>query len=165
VDLLSHARGAAFHRVAFVWLMAVGAAHLTFQNWVMMWQLKLPAHVQVTFQAGFRFFPGINNQMRPAATLRMKTSRAVTRFTAGVFGVCSCRFQSRMRGGAEIADDFLVAIGAFIGPDKLRARNSWWSYDRAVAIECSAGEKSQGKKIGATGRPKQSPAMGEKPPK
>src|SRR5262249_13612933 len=95
----------------------------------------------------------------------METSRTVTRFTAGVLGVCSCRFQSCVRGGAEIADDFLVAIGTFVGANKLGTRHRWRSYDRPVAIECSAGEKSQRKKVSATSRPKQSPAMSEKPPK
>jgi hypothetical protein len=46
-----------------------------------------------------------------------------------------------VRGGAEIAHDFFVAIGAFIGPDKFRAGNTGRGDDRAIAIERAAGEK------------------------
>src|SRR5262249_12388738 len=85
MDLLGHARGAAFHRVALVGFMAVGAAHLSFQDRVMMRQLKVAGNIQVTLQAGFRRFTRVNDQMRRAATLRMEASRTVAGFTAGVF--------------------------------------------------------------------------------
>lgn len=160
---LRHTRGAALHRIALVRFMAVDAAHLSFQDRVMMRQLKVSPNIQVTLQTGFRFFPGINDQVGCAATLRMKTARAMARFAAGVLGVCSCRLDPRMGGGAEIANDLLVAIGAFVSPNELRARHRRRSYDGAAVVECSAGEKSQGKEISATGRPKQSPAMSEKP--
>jgi hypothetical protein len=75
---LGHARGATLHGIALVGLMTVGATHLSFQDRVMMRQLKIPSDIEVTLQAGLRRFPRINDQVRRAATLRMKTSRAVT---------------------------------------------------------------------------------------
>ena len=78
MDLLSDARGATFHGVALVGFMTVGATHLSFQDRVMMRQLKISSDIEVTLQAGLRRFPRINDQVRRAAALRMETSRAVT---------------------------------------------------------------------------------------
>jgi hypothetical protein len=54
-----------------------------------------------------------------------------------------------MRGGAEIAHDFFVAIGAFVAPDEFRAGHAGRGHDRAIAIERAAGEERHGENIRA----------------
>jgi hypothetical protein len=68
-----------------------------------------------------------------------------------------------MRGGDEIAHDFLMAIRAFVHPDKLRARNTRRSHDRAIAIERATGKQSYREKVCSTAAPKQSKAVSVDP--
>ena len=149
MDLLRHARASAFHRAPLVWLMTIGTCHLSFQDGMTMRQLKLCADIEVTLETGLRRALRIDDQVGRAATLRVQTSGAVTGLTTNIHGVCSRRFQPRMRGGAEITHDLLVAIGAFIGPDEFRAGNAGRSDDRPIAIERSAGKERDGEHIRA----------------
>src|SRR5215471_511989 len=118
MDLLRHARAAAFHRAPLMRLMTVRTGHLSFEDGMTMRQLKLGAHIEVTLETGLRRALRIDDQVGRATALRVQTSRAVTRLTTNVHGVCAWRFQPRVRGGAKIAHDLLVAIGAFIGADE-----------------------------------------------
>src|SRR5262249_40260804 len=149
MDMLRHARASAFHRAPFVRLMTVSAGHLSFHFRMTMLELKLRANVEMTLETGLRRPFWIDDQVSRAPALRVETSRAVTRFTTDVHRVRSRRFQPRMRGRAEITHDFLVAIGAFVGADKFRARYSRRSDDCAIAIERSAGEEGDGEHIRA----------------
>ena len=97
--------------------------------------------------------------MRRAAVLRMETSGTVTGLTTDVRRVGSGRLQPRMRGGEEIAHDLLVAIRAFFGADKFRARNTGRCHYRAIAIERAAGNQSDYDKVCSTTAPKQSRAV------
>jgi hypothetical protein len=64
-----------------------------------------------------------------------------------------------MRGGDEIAHDLLVAIRAFLGADKLRARNTGGSDYRAIVIERAAGKQSYCDKVCSSTATKQSQAV------
>jgi len=154
--VLSFTRGAAFHRAALVWFVTIDAAHVPLHHRMMMRQLKLRAHIQVTCEAGLRRFPWIDDQVRRAAALRMKTSGTVTGLTADVRRVGTGRLQPRMRGGDEVAHDLLVAMRAFLGADKFRARNTGRRHYRAIAIECAAGKQSDCDKACSTAAPEQS---------
>lgn len=164
MNVLGHARAAAFHRAALVRFMTIGASHLSFQNRVAMRQLKLRSDIEVTLKAGLRRPLRIDDQVGRAAALGVQTSRPVTGFTPDVHRVCSRRFQPCMRGGAKITHDFLVAIGAFVGPDKFRAGHAGRGHDRAIVVERSAGEERHGEHIRAADRPKQSQPMSIDPP-
>ena len=156
VNALSHARAATFHGAALVRFVTVRASHSSFQNRVPMRQLKLPAHVQVACEAGLRRFPGIDDQTRRAAALRMETARAVARLTPDVYRVCSRRFQSCMRGRAEITDNLLVAIRALFRADKLRTGNTRRSDDRTITVDRSTGEEDQCESVCSASAPQQS---------
>ena len=164
MNALSHARAATFHDAALVRFVTIRASHSSFQNRVPMRQLKLPAHVQVACEAGLGRFPGINDQVRRAATLGMETARAVARLTPDVYSVCSRRLQPCMRGRAEITDNLLVAIRALFRADKLRTGNTRRSHDRSVTVHRSTGEEGQGESVCSAGAPKQSYAASVEPP-
>jgi len=86
----------------------------------------------------------------------METSGTVTGLTSDVRRVGTGRLQPRMRGGDEIAHDLLVAIRAFLGADKFRARNTRRRHYRPIAIECAAGKQSDCDNVCSTAAPKQS---------
>jgi len=69
-----------------------------------------------------------------------------------------------MRGRAEITDNVLVAIRAFLRPDKLRTGNTRRSHDRSITVQRSAGEESQDESVCSAGAPKQSYAASVEPP-
>jgi hypothetical protein len=104
--------------------MAIRAAHLPLEHRVMMRQLELCTHFEVTLETSFRRLPRINDRVRRAATLDVQTARPVTRFAADVLCVFSFRHQPRVRGCAEIAHYIFVARFAFLGTDELRARDA-----------------------------------------
>lgn len=82
---------AALNYVSFVWIVAIGATHLAFQDRMAMRQLETRAHFGVTLEASLRRFARIDDRVRRAATLDVDTSRTVTRFAADVLGVIALR--------------------------------------------------------------------------
>jgi len=164
MNALSHARAATFHDAALVWFVTIRATHFSFQNRVAMRQLKLPAHVQMAGEAGFRRFPGIDDQTRRATALRMETARAVAGLTSDVYSVRSRRFQPCMRGRAEITHELLMAISALFRADKLRTGYTRRSDDRTITVDRFAGEESQSESVCSARTPKQAYATSVEPP-
>jgi hypothetical protein len=62
---------AALDRYSDVWIMAVSAAHFAFQHRMMMRQLKLCPHFQVTLETSFRRLTRIDDRVRCAAAFNM----------------------------------------------------------------------------------------------
>ena len=87
-------------------------------------QLEACPYFQVTLETGFRRLARIDNRVRPAATLDVEASRAVTRFTADVLSVLSSRHQPGVRRSAEVAYDVFVAGLTFFGANELGAGNA-----------------------------------------
>jgi hypothetical protein len=104
----------AVNRDPFVRLVTIGAAHFAFGHWMVMRQLELCAHFQVTLETSVRRFPRIDDCVRRTAALYMQTSRPVARFAPHVFGVLALRLQPRVSGCSEITRDGLVAGRAFL---------------------------------------------------
>jgi hypothetical protein len=69
---------AAFNRFASVRVVAVGTAHLAFQDRMMVGQLKLSAQVLVTLKTRFGRFPWIDDFALIAAGRNVQASRTVT---------------------------------------------------------------------------------------
>lgn len=105
---------AAFDRDSLVRVMTIGATHSAFQHWMMVRQLELCPHFQVTLETGLRIFPRIDDRVRRATALDVQTARAVARLAAHVLCVLSFRLQSCMRGRFKVAHDFFVAGFAFL---------------------------------------------------
>ena len=93
-DELLQTCAAAFDRFAFVWIVAIRAAHFAFEHGMMVRQLKLRTQIQVTLKTGVRRFARINDLTLLAAGLNVQTSRAVTRFATDVLGVLAFRHQT-----------------------------------------------------------------------
>jgi hypothetical protein len=105
-------------------IMAIRAAHFPLQHRVMMRQLELCAHLEMTLETSFRRLARVDNRVRRAATLDVQTARAVARFAADVLCVFSFRHQTRMRSGAEIPRDLFVAGRALVRANEFRARDA-----------------------------------------
>ena len=97
-----------FNRDADMRVMAIRAAHFAFQHRMMVRQLELCPHFQVTLETSFRRLAWIDNSVCRAAAFYVQTARPVTSLTANILRVLSFCPQSRMRRCAEIARDFIV---------------------------------------------------------
>jgi hypothetical protein len=146
LERLRKRRTAAFDRVAGVRIMTIGAAHLAFQNRVMMRQLEFRAHFQVTLETGVGGFARINDLARVAAALDMQTSGTVTGLAAHLLRVLSLCLQARMRRGSKIARDRFVTGLASFGPNELRTRHAGRSENGSVCFERAAGKQDYGKR-------------------
>jgi hypothetical protein len=79
--------GRALKRDAFVRLMTIAAAHLSFGHRVMMRQLECRANFQVTLKTCFRRFSWVYNRATATTGLNVQTPRPVARLAAHVLGV------------------------------------------------------------------------------
>ena len=112
--------------------MTIGATHFPFQHGMMVRQLELCPHVQVTLETRVRRLPRINNRVRRATAFHVQTPRPVTRFAAHVLGVLPLCLKSRVGPCPEIARDLFVARRAFLRADELRTRDTWRSENCSV---------------------------------
>lgn len=160
--LLRKSGAAPFDGRALVRIMAIGATDLAFQNRMVMRQLELGPHFQVTLETGLRRFLRINDRVRPAAALHVQATRAMARFAAHVLRVVALRFQARVRRRAEIARDRFVAGRALLRADKLRARDARRCQDR---VGGTAGKQDQCHGRPAARKPKPACAIANKSPR
>ena len=104
----------AFDRDSLVRVVTIGAAHFAFEHRMVVRQLKLCPHFQVTLKTSFRRLARIDNRVRCASARDVQAARAVTRLTANILRVLSFCLQSRVRRCSEIARDFIVACVATV---------------------------------------------------
>ncbi len=123
-ERLLNIRAAAFDRDSLVRIMAIGAAHFAFQHRMMVRQLELCSHFQVTLETGLRVFPRVDDRVRRATALHVQTARPVARLAAHVLCVLSLCLQSRVRRCSEITHDLFVAGLTLFRADELRAGNA-----------------------------------------
>jgi hypothetical protein len=95
-------------------IMTIGAADFAFQNRMVVRQLELRAHFQVTLETSFRGLARIDDRVRCAAAFYVQAPRAVTRLASDILCIFSFGHQARMRRGAKVAHDFFVAGPAFL---------------------------------------------------
>jgi hypothetical protein len=129
---------AAFDRDPLVRVVTIGATHFSFQDRMMMWQLKLRPHFQVTLETSLRRLLRINDRMGCTAGFNVQTARAVARLAAHVLGVLSFRLQPRVRRRSEVAYNLFVAGPAFLCAYELRAWDLW---RRKNCLICGAARK------------------------
>ena len=114
----------AFDRDSLVRVVTIAATHFAFEHRMMMRQLELRAHFQVTLETSFRRLTRIDDRVRRAATLDVQTARPMARLAAHVLCVFSFRQQSRVRRCAKVAHDLFVAGRALLCANELRARDA-----------------------------------------
>ena len=124
---------ATFDGDSLVRVVTIGATHFAFRHRMMVRQLELRAHFEVTLETSFRRLPRIDDRTGAAAGFHMQTPGTVARFAAHVRGLlysCAlcltafsaalvynfrlCSLQSCMRGRAKITHDLFVAGFAFL---------------------------------------------------
>jgi hypothetical protein len=123
-ERLLNIRATAFDGDPFMRIVAIAAAHFSFQHRMMMRQLELRPRFQVTLETSFRRLPRINDRVRRAATLDMQTARPMAGLAAHVLRVLTLCHQTRVRRCSEVAHDFFVASLTFFRANELRARNA-----------------------------------------
>jgi hypothetical protein len=128
----------AFHRDSLVRVVAIGAAHFAFQHRMVVRQLELRPHFQVTLETGLRIFPRIDDRTGTAAGFNVQTARPVARLAAHVLCVLAFRLQSRVRRCPEVANNFFVASLTLFRADELRTGNTGWRENCPV---CGAARK------------------------
>jgi len=99
---------------AFVRLMTIAAAHLAFEDRMVMRQSERCANVQVTLKAGVRRLSRIDDRASAAAGLNVQAAGSVTRFAAHVLGVVAFCLEASVSGCPEVAHDLFVAGRAFL---------------------------------------------------
>jgi hypothetical protein len=122
-ECLLNVRSATLDCDADVRVVAIRAAHFPLEHRVMMRQLKLCAHFEVTLETSFRRLARIDDRVRRAAALHVQTPRPVARLASYVLRVLSMRLETRMRRGPKIACDIFVASLASFRADEFRAGN------------------------------------------
>src|SRR5512133_2199512 len=81
-ERLLNIRAAAFNGDSLVWVMTIGATHFPFQHRMMVRQLELCPHFQVTLKTGLRIFPRVDDRVRRATALDVQTARPVAGLAA-----------------------------------------------------------------------------------
>lgn len=145
-------RSSALHRRAFVWIVAIRAAHLPFQDRVVMRQRELRADIQMALETGLGRFFRIHDRARAAPAAHVQTARTVTRLAADFLFAVSLRFQTRMGRGVEIAGDGLMARLATFRSGKLSPGDAGRRDERARR-RGRAGNQNHGKRRARPQRP------------
>ena len=122
-------RAAALHRGAFVWIVASGAAHLAFDDRMMVRQAKLRAHILMALETGLRVFLRIHDLPDIAAALHVQAARPMTRFAADL--LLAIPGQARMCRGMEVARDRVVARFATFRSDECCSGDARRRHERA----------------------------------
>lgn len=97
---------------ALVRVVAICAAYLAFQYWMMVRQIELSLLVEVALEASFRGFLRVYDGVGGAATLIVDAAGTVAALAAHFPGVFTARDQSGVVRRFEGAYNFLVAIRA-----------------------------------------------------
>ena len=153
LERLRKIRPAAFDRVPFVRVMAIGAAYLPLEHRMMMRQIEFRLHLQMALETSRRRLARINDGPRRATAFHVQTSWPVTRFAANVLRIGTFRFQARVRRRRETFRDRFMARCAFFRADKFRAGNARRREERAARFEIAAGKQDDGERDSAADGP------------
>jgi len=125
-------------------IMTIGTTYLAFQYWMMVRQLELCAHFQVTLKTGLRRFARIDDRLGRSAALDMQTPRSMTRFATNVLRVVSLRLQTSVRCSGESTGDRFVTGRARLGTDELRPGNAGRGENGTVRFEVATRKQDDG---------------------
>ena len=113
-----------FEDVAAVRVMALRAAHMSFDDRVMLREVEFGLNVEMALQTGGRVLAGIDDEFCAAAGLEVFAAGAVAGFTAGFTGHgCIFKMDPRVRTHGKFPDDFCVAIRTGLVADEMSAGN------------------------------------------
>ena len=113
-----------FENIAAMGIVALPAIHVAFDDRVMLGQIKFRVDVEMTLKTGRRILARVDDEPDAAAGLDVFAARPVTGFAAGLADHRRIvRMNPRVRAGGKLSDDVLVAIGAGLIADIVRAGN------------------------------------------
>ena len=118
--------------VAFVHIVAVGAAHLAVQHLVSVGQAELRAFVEMALEARLGRFTRIDNRAGGATGGDVQAAGAVAGFAAGVTDLWVREREARMAGRGKVIGLVGVAVGARFRANEFRAGNLRRCKHRAV---------------------------------
>jgi hypothetical protein len=84
-------RSAPFDRVSLVRVVAIGTTHFPLEHRMVMRQFEFRPHLHMALETSLRRLARVDDCVRRAAALDVKTSRSMTRFAANVLGVVARR--------------------------------------------------------------------------
>lgn len=139
-------RSTAGNHIALVWIMAIGATHLAFDDRMMRWQIEFRLLVHMALKTDLRRFARIDDGVGRAAGFNVKASRPVTGFTTNEHCVGSRRFQMIMSRRVEAVINVLMTLLARFRADISRSRNLWRNHfrpiDAAARNDANAGQRA-----------------------
>ena len=122
-----------FENIAAVRVVALHAAHVAFDDRMMLRQMEFGLGFEMALEAGRRVFAGIDDELAAAAGFDVLAARPVTGFTAGLrFHAGGFKMHPRVRTAREHAHIFRMAILAGFVSDKGCAGNFRRREDGAV---------------------------------
>lgn len=123
---------AALDRVAFVWIMAIGARDLAGQHRVRMREVHLAAFVQVALKTGFRRLIRVHDRSAGATRFHVNATRPVAGFATGVAHLWPREGKPAMGRGSKVRRFLLMALHALFCPNKNRSRDGWRGELRSI---------------------------------
>lgn len=113
-----------FENIAAMWIMALHATHVAFDDRVMLRQIKFRVHVEMTLETGRWVVARIDDKFSAAPGLDVLAARPVAGFAACLAGHPRIfKMNPRVRAGGKFADDVFVAVHAGLVADEMRAGN------------------------------------------
>jgi hypothetical protein len=121
-----------FENIGPVWVVALHAIHLAFDDGMMLRQAEFRVRFQVAVKASRGVRAGIDDELpTPAARGDVFAARAMTGFAAGLFHHGSPEIHARMGTRWKDADVIRVALEAGLVAYEICARDFRWSVDGA----------------------------------
>ena len=118
--------------VAFVRIVTISAAHPTIGDGMAMRQIKGSPRIEVTLEASFRRFLGVDDRVGQASAFRVDAPRSVTSFAAKIKRIIPGSKQPGMRGPFETVHYFTVTFATPGDPDKFCTLDMRWHHDDVV---------------------------------
>ena len=113
-----------FENVPAMRIVTLHAAHVAFDDWMMLRQIEFRVDVEMTLKTGRRIVARIDDELRSTAGLDMFAAGTVAGFATSLAGHRHVfKMNARVRAGGKFLDDFLVAIRAGLVADVMRAGN------------------------------------------
>lgn len=124
IELRHRQAAGGFHDVRPVWIVALGAVHVPFDDRMMMGQAEFRVGAHMTAEARLRFLAGIEDELVPplSAGLYVATGRSMARFATVL--LCLARGTHEhpgMRAAVEFLGDRRMAVHAGLIAHEMRA--------------------------------------------
>jgi len=113
-----------FENITAVRVVALHAAHVAFDDRMMLRQIKFRVNIEMTLETRRRVITRVDDEIGAAAGFDVFAARTVTGFAAGLAGHRrSFKMNPRVRAGGKFSDDVLMAVRAGLIAHVMRTGN------------------------------------------